>query len=242
MRAIHKTKPAAKREKGVIAIQTIFPSIIAVAEEHGIDARPLPRKQGEYTSPCPFCGDRGRQRHLRLNSEKAVFYCYRCGRSGGVVTFKSLLSDKSENEVLADCKRNKKNGGVETQPGDPSQRYRKHPAMRLTGFQLRRVGLQPKSQWPAWWLEDHAFAAWWLNEVWSRWRRHLEYHQYHAALTILSNEIDGDPQKAVKQVKTLSSELNVDLLTPVLKARKAAMQPRWFVEAKETVEKFKIGI
>ena len=44
---------------------------------------------------CPFCGDKGRDKHLNVNLRKNVFRCNRCNQSGGVYTLYALIHNIS---------------------------------------------------------------------------------------------------------------------------------------------------
>lgn len=55
--------------------------------------------EGEYPSAnCPFCGEK--ERSLRINTEKKIFYCFKCQKGGDCITFLCLLKGITPNEAM----------------------------------------------------------------------------------------------------------------------------------------------
>jgi hypothetical protein len=74
--------------------------IIRVATRCGleIDARTLGRT--EVRARCPFCGDKPRDGHFYMNTEKNLYFCFLCGAKGtGVSLYANLRGGMSYGEA-----------------------------------------------------------------------------------------------------------------------------------------------
>src|SRR5690625_702968 len=106
----------------------MLPSIGSVAEKYQVDVNPNTYGRKELMCRCPFCNSK--KHHLSLNTEKNVFKCWRCKKSGGVIQFESLLSNEPFQEI-----REKYFG---------KKKKTLHPAYNLSPDQLREIGWYDK--------------------------------------------------------------------------------------------------
>lgn len=91
-------------------------------------------KEHEYKTRCPFCGDTGK--HLQLNDRENIFFCYRCGESGGVIALAQQLRSMTKEEVIQEFR---KVHGKETD-------RKVHPAMTIPPDKLEEYWLAPYKQ------------------------------------------------------------------------------------------------
>lgn len=103
-----------------------LPSIVEVAEKHGltVDSKTLNHK--EVRAVCPFC-DNTHKHHLSLNQKDNVYKCWCCQASGGVLKFEANLTGKSFAEV-------------KEQYFQPSKANVRHPVQQLSMEQLDVIG------------------------------------------------------------------------------------------------------
>lgn len=108
----------------------MLPDIIEIAEEYliEIDSRSYGKK--ETMAQCPFCNSG--KFHLSLNQNKNIFKCWNCKKSGGVLQFESLVSEKPFDEIRAKYFGKKK--------------AKKHPAYELSPEQLKQIGWHDKKR------------------------------------------------------------------------------------------------
>ena len=103
----------------------MLPDIIEVAENYSLVIDPNTIGKKETMAQCPFCGST--KHHLSLNKEKRVFKCWSCNKSGGVLQFEAMLSNKPQSEI-----REKYFG--------KNKKRNKHPAYNLSPQQLKTIG------------------------------------------------------------------------------------------------------
>ena len=118
----------------------MLPDILGIAKKHNLILNHNTLNKKEVQCKCPFCEEDqkpGKQKrfYLSLNTDRQVFRCWFCDEKGGVFRFISLLERKSEDEVIAEFRKQKKSG------------YNQHPAERLSLSQLRLIGFSQKPNW-----------------------------------------------------------------------------------------------
>lgn len=208
--------------------ESILPDILEVAHRHDLvfNPRPVGGRPDEKRANCPFCVKPDRHYHLYINTDKKTFKCYRCGNTGGVAKFMAMLTGKTEQQVLEELKQEAKKDAP-PRPGKPS-----HPAFGLTAVQLRMIGLEPRYTWSEWWQDDRVFKKWWLNEVWTRWKKVEAYETEWCMVFLYISLWEGQYQKGVEVIKARSAETGINLLDRCLKAFSAASPPKWVVRAR----------
>lgn len=115
----------------------MLPSIMHVAERFHLESDPNTYGKKESRFKCPFCEqdslpENQDKYYLSLNIEDNLFKCWFCDKSGGVLQFESLLSQKPYEEI-----REKYFG---------KRKRDLHPAYRLSPDQLKQIGWQSKKR------------------------------------------------------------------------------------------------
>jgi hypothetical protein len=68
-----------------------------------VDSRTIGHK--EIDAKCPFCGDKPRRYHLRMNTEKNQYKCFYCGESGNSVSLYARVNGISNKDAAAELMR-----------------------------------------------------------------------------------------------------------------------------------------
>ena len=108
----------------------MLPPILEVAEKLNIQFDERTLEKEEVRAKCPFCkedSNKEKKFYLSLNTEKNVFKCWYCSKSGGVLHFESLVSGKPFSEVREKYFGNQKSQNT-------------HPAYNLSPQQLKEIG------------------------------------------------------------------------------------------------------
>jgi hypothetical protein len=141
-------------------------------------------------------------------------------RRGGETNF--LPEAKPEKQVLEEIKKGR---NIPTKPPKKLE----HPALGLTGEQLRRIHLAPRYKWPGWWDEDPGFKKWWLDEVWRRWTGYLDRVKGIAFTFLVIGIETGGYQKVVNALISYSEVSGSDIISPCMAAY--SKMPRWALKA-----------
>ena len=124
-------------------------------------------RPGQWKAHCPVCGDRPREFHLYVNTDKDAFYCHKCGTKGGAIAFHAWLRrvpfETAKEELYP------------PQAQSPKITRRNHPAEQLTKAQLSEIGftlrtprkIAPAGVDPVAWAR-HRKAE--LDWIWSEWQ------------------------------------------------------------------------
>ena len=123
----------------------------------------------QYKAHCPICQDRRRQFHLYVSADRDVYYCHKCGATGGVIAFHAWLRGISFESAKADLYPPPRS----TRHGD-RRTIRKHPAETLTREQLQQLGftLRTPKRFPPTGVNHAQWALhrqWELDWIWSQW-------------------------------------------------------------------------
>lgn len=124
-------------------------------------------RPGQYKAHCPVCKDNRRTYHLYVSAERDVFFCHKCGASGGAIAFYAWLRGISWEAAKAEL----------YPPAERSNQRKRHPAESLTRAQLAAMGFTlrtPSCQAPAgidprqWSRRRQAELDW----IWSQWQEY----------------------------------------------------------------------
>lgn len=196
----------------------MLPDILKVAEEYCLEIDEKTRNQKEVLCKCAFCHSSSGKYHLSLNPEKKLFKCWKCGKSGGVLQFESLLSGKPFNEVRKKYFGKRKN-------------INRHPAYELSPEQLKRIGWHSKKR-----DSFHSFAKS-REEVLKDWRayQYEELVKYYAIFLLIANYPFKELQKEkynwyLKEVRKSKIE-NIDKL--IVSAYQNKQDTNWVRRGKD---------
>lgn len=196
----------------------MLPEILDIAKKHNLTINQNTLNKKEVQCKCPFCGEDempGKQKrfYLSLNTDRQVFRCWFCGEKGGVFRFISLLEHKSENEILAEFR---KNSG-----------YRQHPAEKLTLSQLRLIGFDKKPNWGEMRKQNPVMYKNHLNWFWTEWNQFVNEERKLAYGTLFIGTITGKYQQSVDRIKAREREIGASLLNEALKVYSSKVRPKW---------------
>lgn len=201
---------------------SILPDIWAVAQEQGLSLKKVPGRAAEQRANCPFCGD-DKRFHLYLNTEKGTFKCYRCGRDGGTLSFIAQLTNRGESEVLEDLRK-----GAKIKPAPV-----RHPAEKLTFFQLKEMGFLRRPNWPDLWKRDKKRARATADWIMAEWRHFVKEELARAYMRLLLAIVDGHYQSGLEAIRRRELEIGAELLAPVLAAYGKTALPDWAEEGQK---------
>lgn len=212
--------------------RSILPNILEKAVEYGMVLTSLKHRPDEHRTNCPFCVKFGlkpdKGKHLYINTRKNTFKCYRCVEGGGVIKFISLMEGKSEKSILeAILEEIKKKNTPAKAPKKPE-----HPALGLTGSQLRLIHLPSRYEWPEWWADDPEYKKWWLDEVWRRWNAYMENVRTIAFTLLVMAIQSGNYSVVVKSLKSYSEAIGSDIVEPCLAVYSQPVLPWWALKGK----------
>lgn len=187
-------------------MQSLLPNILEIANRNNLEANPKTLNKKEIRYKCPFChadANRRNKFYLSINENKNVFKCWYCKESGGVLKFISLLEGKSEQELIEEIRQ--QNGST----------YQKHPAERLSGYQLDLIGY-PKINWVKNREYDVQFYKIFRERVWNEWKDYVRNKKRFCYQLLYVGLISGEFKKSVEQVKEVEKELNEEFLQSLL--------------------------
>lgn len=190
----------------------MLPSILEVAEQHGvvIDSKTYGRK--ETLAKCPFCHEdskphKQKRFYLSLNTEAQVFKCWFCGESGGVFRFISLLEGVPEAEVVKRYYGGRKVSG-------------KHEAETLTTRQYRLLGYTRRPDWFSLEERDREFAARAKNLIRQEWNEFVRKEIERARKLLEFGIRSGEKEKVIRLIEKRERETGISILKPVLNSFK----------------------
>ena len=73
--------------------------ILGVARRCGLVINDRTREHAEIEAKCPFCGDKPRSYHLRMNADSDQFKCWLCGETGNSVSLYAKLEGITNKEA-----------------------------------------------------------------------------------------------------------------------------------------------
>lgn len=185
--------------------ESLLPNVLDVAKQYNLEINPKTLNKKEVRCKCPFCKEDANRRnkyYLSLNPNKNVFKCWYCKESGGVLRFISLLTGRSENELIEKIR--KKHGN--TTP--------KHPAERLTKHQLSLIGYE-KVDWYKNQQYDSTLAYQFRQKVWETWQKYVADRKTYCYELLFAGLFSGF-EKSVEEVQEIEKELNVKFLDELL--------------------------
>ncbi|GGI98098.1 hypothetical protein [Paenibacillus hunanensis] len=212
----------------------MLPSIVEIAEQHGLIMDSSSRNREEVKCKCPFCHEdskpnKERRYYLSLNSKDQVFKCWFCGERGGVFRFISLLDQLPEAEVV--------------------QYYRKrktvHPVERLTSHQrhLLRQWLGGKEpDWLKMRVRDAAYYKRSLDLLWEDWQEFVACEQQHAYFELILGIQCQKYPVYVERIQKREKQIDVNLLQYVCETYSMAQRPEWTCAIEQRVEQMLIEI
>lgn len=160
---------------------SLFPSIVELADERGLRRYGKSTPNGEVRVCCPFClanvGKEDKEGKLYLSPVKKTFRCFRCGENGGVVAFLAKLDNKPERVVLDEFIAAKKaeRAARRTNNGTPRKKasWENHPAMKLNTFQWQAMGFISKVTYKDF-RNDPEYARRTLQWAWQEWQAFVQ--------------------------------------------------------------------
>lgn len=187
--------------------QSVLPNILEVAIRNNLQQNPKTIGKKEVAFKCPFCladSNRRNKFYLSINESKNVFKCWYCKESGGVLRFISLLEGKSEQDLIEE---------VRQQAGST---YQKHPAERLTSYQLKLIGYQKKIDWITKREFDYIHYKEFREKVWNEWNEYVRSKKRYCYQMLFVGLISGNLQKAIQEVEAIEKNLQVKFLDKLL--------------------------
>lgn len=188
-------------------MQSLLPNILEVAKKNKLEVNPKSLNKKEIRFKCPFCkqdSNRKDKFYLSVNESKNVFKCWYCKESGGVIRFISLLEGKSEQELIEEIR--KENGS----------NYKKHPAEKLTQYQLDLIGYR-KINWYEMRNKNYSGYKHLREKIWGEWKAYIRDRKRFSYQLLFTGLITGEFKKAIEQVKKIEKDLQVKLLDDLLK-------------------------
>lgn len=193
----------------------MLPNIIKIAEEHGLAINPKSYGKKETMCICPFCNS-GKY-HLSINEEKNIFKCWHCKKSGGVLQFESLLTNKPFDEI-----REKYFG---------KKKAKKHPAYELSPDQLKQIGWHDKKQ-----SSFNVFSKS-KEEVLRDWKKYEyeEFVKHYALFILIKNFPFKELQKEQYQwyLKEIKKSKVENLNEKIIYSYKNKIQNHWVEKAEQ---------
>lgn len=171
-----------------------------------IDTRTLGKR--EVLGKCPFCHNaqhkRTRRHYLSLNEMKNLFHCWWCKERGGVIRFISLLSGEPESDILERIRRE-----------NSQSSYNKHPAERLTTYQLKLLGYG-RIDWIGNRHFDYDEYLAFRERVWAEWQIFLDEQVRRAYQSVWMYMLKGEIATGYQIVTKREQDIGAPLMERVL--------------------------